>query len=403
MTRVVLCVQNMPVPDDPRVWNEATTLAEAGYAVTVVSPSGPGAACEERLDGIDIVRYRTARERSGVAGQVLETVCGFVGTARAVARLRRRGPIAVLHVANPPDTLFPLAWWLGRSGTRFVYDQHDPTPELLEAKLGHRPLLDRVLRLLERRTYAAADLVIVGNNSCRRLALERSGHSPDRVITIRLGPRAIEAPAESPPRVPLVTYAGVMGVQDSVDVLLEAFATVLRRRPGSARLELIGRGDSVSMLKQRIEELGIGEAVSWAGWLPRTEMRQRLSRATVGVSPDVDNPNTRVSTMIKVSEYLSLGLPAVVADLPENRVTAGEGATYFHPGDAADLADRLAEVLFDESRRAQMAEAARRRAPGVLWEHSAPRLLAAYRNLLDGGPSIPGDQHVPDAYVPVAS
>jgi glycosyltransferase involved in cell wall biosynthesis len=349
------------------------------------------------------VRYPNARERPGVAGQLLETACGIIGTARAVARLRRRGPIAVLHVANPPDTLFPLAWWLRRSGTRFIYDQHDPTPELLAAKLGRRPLLDRILRLLERRTYAAADLVIVGNNSCRRLALERSGHSPDRVITVRLGPRAVETTVASSPDVPVVAYAGVMGVQDTVDVLIEAFAEVLRRRPGGARLELIGRGDSVPMLTRRIEELGIGAAVSWAGWLPRAEMRQRLSRATVGVSPDVDNPNTRVSTMIKVSEYLSLGLPAVVADLPENRVTAGEGATYFRPGDAADLADRLAEVLFDEHRREQMAEAARRRAPCVLWEHSAPRLLGAYCNLLDGGPPVPGDQHVPDAYVRAAS
>ena len=403
MKRVVLCVQNMPVPDDPRVWNEATTLAEAGYAVTVVSPGGQGARSEERLDGVDIMRYRTARERPGVAGQVLETACGIIGTTRAVARLRRRGPIDVLHVANPPDTLFPLAWWLRRSGTRFVYDQHDPTPELLAAKLGHRPLLDRILRHLERRSYEAADVVLVSNNSCRRLALERSGHAPDRVITVRLGPRAIETIAESPSDVPVVAYAGVMGVQDTVDVLIEAFAAVLRRRPGSARLELIGRGDAVPMLKQRVEELGIGPAVSWAGWLPRAEMRRRLSRATVGVSPDVDNPNTRVSTMIKVSEYLSLGLPAVVADLPENRVTAGEGAMYFRPGDVTDLADRLADVLFDEHRRVQMAEAARRRAPGLLWEHSAPRLLAAYRNLLDGGPSIPGDQHVPDAYVPAAS
>jgi glycosyltransferase involved in cell wall biosynthesis len=403
VTRVVLCVQNMAVPDDPRVWNEATTLAEAGYEVTVVSPMVPSAPRHERLDGVDIVRYPSVRERPGVAGQVLETVSGFIGTARAVRQLRRRGPIAVLHVANPPDTLFPLARWLKRSGTRFIYDQHDPTPELLAAKLGHRPLLDRILRLLERRTYAAADLVIVGNNTCRQLALERSGHAPHRVLTIRLGPRAIEAAFEDPQNVPVVAYAGVMGAQDTVDVLIEAFAMLLDRHPGGARLELIGRGDAVPALKQRIEELGIGAAVSWAGWLPRPEMRQHLSRATVGVSPDVDNPNTRVSTMIKVSEYLSVGLPAVVADLPENRATAGEAAAYFRPGDATHLADRLGAVLFDPLAREQMAEAARHRAPCLLWEHSAPRLLAAYRNLLDGGPSVPGEQRVPDARVPVAS
>ena len=52
MTRVVLCVQNMDVPDDPRVWNEATSLAGAGYDVTVVAPRSSGAPDSERIDGV---------------------------------------------------------------------------------------------------------------------------------------------------------------------------------------------------------------------------------------------------------------------------------------------------------------------------------------------------------------
>ena len=170
MTRVVLCVQNLGVPDDPRVWREARSLEADGHDVTVVAPGSGNDARRERIDGIDVVRYRGISGR-GIVGQVAEVVAGFVGTASAVIGLRRRGPIDVLHVANPPDTLFPLGWWLRRTGTRFVYDQHDAAPELAAAKLGRHVVLDRLLRSLERASYRTADLLITSNNAGRRRAI----------------------------------------------------------------------------------------------------------------------------------------------------------------------------------------------------------------------------------------
>jgi glycosyltransferase involved in cell wall biosynthesis len=398
--RVVLCVQNLGVPEDPRVWREARSLADDGHDVTVVAPATAADARREHIDGVAVVRYRGVTG-AGIPGQVAETVIGFVGTAVAVARLRRERPIDVLHVANPPDTLFPLGWWLRRTGTRFVYDQHDAAPELAAAKLGRHVVLDRLLRSLERASYRVADLVIASNNAARRRVIA-DGVPPARVVTVRLGPTATDAPGE-PPTVPTVVYVGVMGSQDTVDVLIDAFAIVARRQPGAVRLLLIGRGDAEPELRRRIAAHGIADAVTWSGWLPRAEVQGQLRSATVGVSPDVDDPYTRLCTMIKVSEYLAAGLPAIVADLPENRVTAGDAASYFRPGDAADLAAHLEAVLFDADRRQELADAAARRAPALLWERSATRLLAAYDHLLDGTPPVEGDQHVDDALVATGS
>jgi glycosyltransferase involved in cell wall biosynthesis len=166
---------------------------------------------------------------------------------------------------------------------------------------------------------------------------------------------------------------------------------------------MIGHGDAVPELQRRVDGHGIADAVTWTGWLPRGEVRTQLRTATVGVSPDADDPYSRLCTMIKVSEYLAAGLPAIVADLPENRVTAGAAACYFRPGDAADLAARLEDVLFDAGRRGELAAAAARRAPALLWDCSEKRLLAAYHHLLDGTPAIEGDQHVDDELVATGS
>ena len=56
--RVLIIVQNLPVPFDRRVWLECQTLTGAGYEVTVICPAGEGTWEERVLDGVRIVPYR---------------------------------------------------------------------------------------------------------------------------------------------------------------------------------------------------------------------------------------------------------------------------------------------------------------------------------------------------------
>jgi glycosyltransferase involved in cell wall biosynthesis len=239
--------------------------------------------------------------------------------------------------------------------------------------------------------------VIAPNNSYRQIALARGGVQPDAVVVVRSGPDTV-VPPSAPPRWPLVVaFAGMMNPQDRVDVLLDAAALVLARRPGALRIELVGTGDDVPRLRQSALDLGIDDVVEFRGWLSGDDLAARLQQATAAVSLDEDNPFNRLSTMTKVPEYLALGLPSVVADLPENRISAGGAARYFAPGDPADLARQLEVLLEQPDELRRLRAEATRRAPALRWEHSARRLVAAYRWLLDGGPAVPGEQHVEEA------
>ncbi|MDQ4089242.1 MAG: glycosyltransferase family 4 protein [Actinomycetota bacterium] len=401
--RVVLCVQNLSVPQDRRVWREARSLAEAGYDVSVICPGYDGSARREHLDGVDIVRYPRPPDLPGLAGQLLETVAALFWTSILLLVLRRRGPIDVVHAANPPDTFVLVASPLRRFGTRFVYDQHDLCPELLAMRSAtglKSRMLGSLFRVLEQRSYRTADLVVAPNNSYRRIALDRGGMPPERVVVVRSGPDEIRADlghdrsrAGAGPLV--VSFAGVMGRQDRLDVLLEAAAEVLSRRPDALRLDLIGRGDDIPRLRKRAAELGIAHAVSWPGWLFGEELASRLAAGSIAVSLDDDSLFNRLSTMTKVPEYLALGLPALIADLPENRVSAGNAAVYFAPGDPTDLAKRLESLLDDGDQLAELRRAALERASHLLWAHSASRLVAAYEWLLAGGKPVEGDQVLP--------
>lgn len=380
---VVFCVQNLPVPHDPRVWRESRDLAAAGYRVSVVCPHRPGLARRELVEGVDIIRYPGPPLPPGLLGQAVETLAAVLWTAAWALRLRARGPVDVLHAANPPDTFFLVGLLLRPFGTRFVYDQHDAVPELLLVKLGRRPALSRVARLLERWSYRTATMVVAPNESYRRLAMTRGGKGADDVVVVRSGPDKVEALARPEhDDMPTVTFAGAMDTQDGIELLVDAAAKVLQRRPGLFRLELIGDGDGVERLRDRAGQLGIGEAVTWPGWLTGEAFRRRLGAATVAVSPDCENPFTLVSTMTKVTDYLGSGLACVVADLPENRATAKDAVAYFRPGDADDLAVTLERVLDDRRLAADLRARALRRASELCWANSSERLLAAYGRLL---------------------
>jgi glycosyltransferase involved in cell wall biosynthesis len=396
VTRVVLCVQNMSVPRDPRVWRQARTLRDAGYEVIVIAPRDPGQQRRERLEGVEILRFRAAGARGGIAGYMAETLAALSSTAILCLRLRRRGRIDVLHAANPPDTFFLVQLLLRPFGARFVFDQHDLSPELAQTKWNANRAVLAVLRGLERLSYATADLVLANNGSYRRNAIERGRADPVRVVVVRNGIDAVRpSVALRGSSLPLrVAFVGAMGNQDGVDVLLDAVAIAEQTAPGAIRLDMIGSGDHVASLQARARRLGIDHLVTWAGWLSGSAFQERLEAASVGVSPDLDDEFNRTSTMMKVADYLGAGLPCVVADLTENRVTAGDAALYFTPGDASDLARQLVLLSSDGELRMRLSHKALVRARALTWQHSAERMLAAYRWMLEAGPAVPGDQDV---------
>ena len=92
MGRVLIVVQNLPVPFDRRVWLEATTLAAAGYTVSVICPKLKGYdESYERLESVDIYRYPMPFDPSGRLGFAAETAWGFLRTLGKSFRVAWKG------------------------------------------------------------------------------------------------------------------------------------------------------------------------------------------------------------------------------------------------------------------------------------------------------------------------
>lgn len=389
--RVLILVENASVPYDRRVTAEAKSLLADGYVVSVICPAAPDQPLSESIDGVEVRRYRGRPSRGGALSQVAEYLVALAKTLWLMIGLARSPGFDVVHACNPPDLFFAIVWPFTLAGKRFVFDQHDLSPELYAGLYGRdRGPIMAALRLTERASYKAADAVIVVNESYKRLAIERGGMDADRVFVVRNGPREgwprhVEPDAAlKRGRRYLVVYMGVMGFQDGVDVLLEAVGTLVHRRGFTdATFCLVGAGNAAVSLQAQAAELGIREYVEFTGWVSdEDELSRYLVSADACVCPEPSSPLNDKSTFIKVMEYMASGTPIVAFDLPETRFSAGGAALYAPPGDVEAFARALVRALSDtEARSAMQAEAAER-IGSLRWERQVPALLAAYERAM---------------------
>lgn len=388
--RVLIIVENLPVPFDRRVWQEATTLRDAGYQVTVISPTGKGyEAREEEIDGICVYRHPLPVEGAGAFGYLLEYGAALFWELRLSLKAARRRGFDVIHACNPPDLIFLVAALFRPFGKRFVFDHHDINPELYEAKFGRRDLFYRLMLLLERWTYRSADVAIVTNESYRRIAIERGGMSADRVFVVRSGPNLSRLRIQPPVptlkagRRHLVGYVGVMGKQEGIDLLLRAVQHIVRDLGREdVQFGLVGGGTELEAMRAYAQELGIADYVTFTGRVPDAELLAMLNTADICVNPDVVNAMNDKSTMNKIMEYMALGKPIVQFELTEGRYSAGQASLYARPNDELDLAAKIVELLDDPARRIRMGRFGRERVEQKLaWCYEAPKLLSAYERL----------------------
>ncbi|MET9497908.1 glycosyltransferase family 4 protein [Streptomyces sp. NPDC006552] len=395
--RALVLVENLSVPFDRRVWQECTTLRDAGWEVHVICPRGSkrDTEAEAEIDGVRIHRYPLRAATGGPAGYLREYGAALWHTARLA---RKVGPVHVVHACNPPDLLFLPALRLKRLGARFVFDQHDLVPELYLSRFDRgEDLLYRGVRALERLTYRAADIVLATNESYRDVAVGRGGKRPEDVFVVRSAPqtdRFQPVPAEPELRrgkPHLLCYLGVMGPQDGVDYALRALAEL---RDGIGRDDwhavFVGSGDAHDAMVELAGRLGLAGQVEFTGRIPDADLVRYLSTADVCLSPDPRNPLNDVSTMNKVLEYMAMGRPIVSFDLREARVSAGDAAVYAPANDEAAFAGLIAQLLDDPAKRAEMGKIGQERIGGQLsWRNSQESLLAAYTAACRGRVPVP--------------
>ena len=391
--RILIIVQNLPVPFDRRVWLEATTLRAHGYKVSVISPKPDGAKWCDVIEGISVFRYKAPTNTKGVLGYFFEFAYCWLMTFCLTLVVALRKGFDVIQACNPPDTYFLIGVLYKLFGKKFVFDHHDLAPEMYAAKYDRsNTLLAKGLLLLEKLTFSTADIVITTNESHKEIAVNRGGIGEEKIFIVRSGPDfgrlRITAPESGlkAGKKYLVTYLGEMCPQDGVDYLLRAIKLIRDELAFSdAHFVIMGGGPALEDLRRYGSELGLEGAVEFTGRVSDEDLCRYLSTADLCVDPDPLNEWSDKSTMNKILEYMAFAKPIVAFDLKEHRRSAGDAAVYARPNEERDFAGRMLYLLRHKSLREKMGSIGRARIERELsWDHTKLNLLRAYTHLCAG-------------------
>ncbi len=390
-SRVLIIVENLPVPLDRRVWQEACALRDAGYEVTVICPQMRGyTQAEEVLDGITIYRHWISGEAKGIKGFVLEYASALWGEMGCAWKAWRRHGFDVVHLCNPPDLLFLVALpFKLLFGTRVIFDVHDLWPEMFEAKFGRRGLMYWAVRLAERCTLAVADVVMATNQSVLSAVKTRGRKKDNETFVVRTAPNIAAGSftaddALKKGRKHLVGYIGVMGNADGVNYLVEAARHIVHtRRREDVQFLLMGSGPEHGGLVKQRDALGLQAFVDMPGRVINEFLFTGLQTMDLGVACDPINAYNDHCTMNKTLEYMAFAKPQVMFGTREGRFSAGDAAHYVMENSAEKLGDAILEMLDDPARGERMGRIGHERLTTELcWEKSVEQLLSAYSTAL---------------------
>jgi len=385
--KVLIVVENLPVPFDTRVWKEAVALRDAGCEVTVLSPKGKGyRKTYEIRESIHIYRHPLPREGNNAVGYIWEYASALFWEFLFSWWIFLRRGFHVIQGCNPPDDIVFVALSFRMFGVRYIFDHHDVNPELYLSKYDRRDLFYRIQIWLERITFRFSDVVLSTNESYKQIAIQRGKRLPQNVFVVRNGPdlRTFRPVAPDPSlkygKSYLVGYVGVMSSQEGLDILLDVADYIKSKGRDDVHFTCVGSGPGLPALQQLMHDKHLEDIVNFTGRVPDADLLRVLSTSDVCVNPDRPCPMNDMSTMIKIMEYMALGKPIVQFDLKEGRFSAQQASLYSSSENrVTDFAEKILWLLDHPEEGRRMGELGRRRVREELaWEHSVGNLLAAY-------------------------
>ncbi len=388
--RILMLLENSTFPQDTRVRHETNSLTEAGYNVTVICPKKNGQAWRAQVGHVNVYRYPAPPEADGFIGYIAEYGYSIIAAfILSLVVLIDKG-FDIIHAHNPPDLYVLIAGFYKLFGKKFVFDQHDLSPEMYFARFHGKGniIVYKALLFFERLSYRLADHVIATNGSYKAIQMQRGKIQEESITIVRNGPDLEEmsfmaAHKASSKAKTSILYVGDMGFHDGVDYLLRSIHCLIHDLGKNIfHCTLVGDGDAYKSLIAHAEELQINAYLTFTGWVDHSDVVSFLNGADICVAPEPSNSYNDRSTMIKIMEYMAGEKPIVAFDLPEHRVTADNAAIYAKPNDELDFANHIVLLMDNPEQCKKIGKAGRKRIENKLaWKFQQEYLLKAYRNL----------------------
>jgi glycosyltransferase involved in cell wall biosynthesis len=344
---------------DNRVRRYAETLAKRGDQVDVIALSTTSfREPVETISGVTVyrVQFRDCNERqkwdyAWRLGRFL--LC----SSRVLTRLQKHNRYDLIHIHNMPDFLAFAAWYPKLDGAKLILDIHDLTPELFASKFGTTVTNSyvKLLKLIERASASFVDHVIVSNDLWAETIAARSVRKEKSSVFLNHTDPAIfyQRPRTRTDDKFVVLFHGSFQWHQGLDLAIEAFAHLKEKLP-NAELHLYGGGGNnlESQLTQLAERLGVSDRVKFCGGVSLDQIADVIANVDLGVVPKRADSFGNEAYSTKIMEFMSQGVPVVVARTKVDNYYFDEGTVhFFKSGDSRALADAILDVANNEELR----------------------------------------------------
>ncbi len=179
-------------------------------------------------------------------------------------------------------------------------------------------------------------------------------------------------------------FIGSFYAYEGLILLLEAMPGVLQEIP-DVRVLLVGGGPQEGRLRERVDELGLNEAVIFTGRVPHDTVQAYYNLVNVFVYPRLPMRLTDLVTPLKPLEAMAQGCLVLASDVGGHRelIRPGVNGELFRAGDVADLTTAVLELLRNRERWPSLHEGGRHFVESErTWPQSVARYDSVYATVL---------------------
>ena len=303
----------------------------------------------------------------------LERISAYLGYVWFTFIIGHKLNYDLIIASSTPLTIAIPALWLKRvKRAKMIFEVRDLWPQLPIAIGGLKsPIMIKIAQFLEKKAYAGSEKVIALSTGMNSVLEERVPSNKISVVTNLSDRKNFNVSDQKGinfrknyPGIsnhPLIVYTGAFGRVNGVIYLVE-IAKEIQKINSNVRFLLTGEGYEKEKIQKQSIKYGLFNKVLFInGYLPKNEMPDLLSAATITTSFFIDLPEMGHNSANKFFDGLAAGKPIMInyggwqADLLKE-----SGAGFIIPqNNSSQAAKILNDVLTNDETLNQMKKASR--------------------------------------------
>ena len=382
-------------PPDPRVENEAVSLVENGFDVYLFCLKyGSQEAASEVINGIKVKRYPSNNLDYKLSALAYTFPFYSCIMAKKIRSFLLSNKIDILHIH---DIRIAGAVFAANKKLKLpaFLDLHDNMPEIMKEYPHVQKFPGKFLispdkwKKKEERFIEKATKVITVSGEFRQEVIQRTDIHPDKIIVV---PNTVRRSFYKDHQIDksiinkykndlVILYLGDTGIRRGLLTAIEAMPN-LKKKIDNIKLVIVGSNTSDPILKQKVTDLSMHNAVDFQGWQDVKLFPSYIMASTICISPLYRNVQHDVAYANKLFQYMSFSKPVLVSNAiaQKNLVESTKSGLVHNERDCKDFEDKILELYHNKDLREKMGANGKKFIENEFcWEKASTKLIELYQ------------------------